>query len=468
MRLGMKTQRITQKSPHVFAVLILLVMISSILTYVIPAGEYHRVKDTVNGLTIVVPNSFASVNASPVPPWMIPFELFTAVTASSVAKLILFIFIIGGSFEIVMQSGCINALCGKLISVFKDKGILIVPVFIVVFSVFGFTMGLTTASIVFVPIGIAIARALGFDAMTGMAMVMLGTNAGFAAGVYNPFSVGIAQSIAEIPMFSGAWIRWLLLLFLLPATCVYVVRYAKKAKGDNLSLALPSDELWLLAKNSTGTDRMSSRQLLVVIVFVTTLSVITYGVSRLNWDISELGIAFLVMGAVAGLAAGFRINKTCDIFAAGCKKMVGGAIVISIAATMRQVLTDGHILDTITQALINTIYKYPSWAQLLGMFYANAAIDPLITSGSAHAAVVMPIMVPMADTLSISRQSAVFAFQLGDGLVNLTSPISTTLTSCLAVSQISYGKWLRFFMPLVLIYLAVGTGFVLLAAAVGY
>jgi uncharacterized ion transporter superfamily protein YfcC len=301
-----------------------------------------------------------------------------------------------------------------------------------------------------------------------MAMVMLGTNAGFAAGVFNPFSVGIAQNIAELPMFSGAWIRWLLLVFLLAATSLYVIRYAKRSTGENLALALPNEELWRRAQNSAGTDKMTPRQLLVLLVFAATLGVITYGVSRLDWDITELGIAFLVMGAAAGLAAGFGINKTCDTFAAGCKKMISGAIVISIAATMRQVLTDGNILDTITQALINTIYKYPSWAQLLGMFYVNAAIDPLITSGSAHAAVVMPIMVPMADALCISRQSAVFAFQLGDGLVNLVSPISTTLTSCLAVSQISYGKWLRFFMPLVMIYMAIGTGFIILAASVGY
>ena len=464
----MKKKEIRFQAPHVFAVLILLVLISSMLTFVIPAGEFQRADDPVSGVNVVVPGSYQEVEASPVSPLSIPSKLFDAVASKSLTRLILFIFIIGGSFEIVMQSGCINALCGKLISVFKDKGILIIPVFIVAFSIFGFTMGLTTASIVFVPIGIAIARALGFDAMTGMAMVMLGTNAGFAAGVYNPFSVGIAQNIAELPMFSGAWIRWLLLIFLLPATFMYVVRYAKKAKGDNLALALPSDELWRLAQNSAGNDKISRRQLLVLIIFAATLGTITYGVSRLDWDITELGIAFLIMGIVAGLSAGFGINKTCDFFAAGCKKMISGAIIISIAATMRQVLSDGKILDSITNSLINTIYSYPSWAQLMGMFYANSAIDPLITSGSAHAAVVMPIMVPMADALSISRQSAVFAFQLGDGLVNLISPISTTLTSCLAVSQIPYGKWLKFFLPLVAIYMLIGTGFILLAAVIGY
>lgn len=464
----MKTRELSRKTPNTFVILFILVLIASALTYIIPAGEYQRVKDSVTGLNIAVPGSFHAVEASSVAPWLIPLKFFEAISSSSVSKLLAFIFIIGGSFEIVIQSGCIEAICGKVIAIFKDKGILIIPVFVAIFSIFGFTMGLSTASIIFVPIGISIARALGFDSLTGMAMVMLGTNAGFAAGVYNPFSVGIAQNIAELPMFSGAWIRWLLLPFLLLATSLYIVRYARKAKGENTALSLSNQELWRMAQMKAGTDKIKARQIIVLIIFSLTLVIITVGISNFDWDISKLGAAFLLMGLVSGIAAGFGLNKTCDIFAAGCKKMINGAIVISIAATMRQVLTDGNILDSITNYLINTTYSYPRWAQLMGMFYANAAIDPIITSGSAHAAVVMPIMVPMADALSLSRQSAVFAFQLGDGLVNLVSPISTTLTSCLAVSEIPYGKWLKFFIPLVIIYMLIGTGFIFLAALTGY
>lgn len=464
----MEKKGIAIKIPHVFVILLILVVASSIVTYLIPAGEYLRVKDAATGLSTVVPGSFHEVGTSPVAPWMIPSKLFKAVTSASVARLIVFIFIIGGSFEIILQCGCIAAICGKLIRIFQSKGILIVPVFVILFSVFGFTMGLTTASIVFVPIGISIARALGLDSITGMAMVMLGTNVGFAAGVYNPFSVGIAQNIAELPLYSGAWIRWLLLPCLLLVTILHLLQYAKKMKENGGALALPNEQLWRMAQNETGTDQISLRQSLVLLALCITLVVISVGVSLLDWDITAIGIAFLTMGLVSGIAAGFGVNKTCDIFAAGCKKMMNGVIIISIAATMRQVLLDGNIMDSMTNSLIATIHCYPPWAQLLGMFYANAAIDPIITSGSAHAAVVMPIMVPMADALSLSRQSAVFAFQLGDGLVNLISPISTTLTTCLAVSGISYGKWLKFYLPLVLFYMLIGTGFIILATLSGY
>ena len=147
---------------------------------------------------------------------------------------------------------------------------------------------------------------------------------------------------------------------------------------------------------------------------------------------------------------------------------MAGALTIGLAAALRLVLARGGILDSVVYGLLQIVEHLPAWGQLLGMFYANALLDLLITSGSGHAAAAMPLMVPLADALGLSRQAAVLAFQLGDGLVNLVSPISNTLVSCLALSGIGYQKWLRYFLPLVGIYLALGTAFMLLAEAVGY
>lgn len=455
------------KFPHVFLLLFLLVFIGSLLTYMIPSGEFVRVQDAVTAQNLVAPGSYHLTDKTPVAPWLIPIKFFETLASEGVAQLIFFIFFIGGAFEIVMESGCIAALCNKAICLFKDKGMMMIPIFIVLFSVFGFTMGLATASIIFVPIGIAIARALEFDAMIGMAMVMIGTNVGFTAGIFNPFTVGISQSIAELPLFSGAWIRWLLLVVLLTVTSFYLVYCAKKLGRNNTELSMQQD-LWTAAQEATGQSSLTLRQSLVLGTFAVTLAAITYGVSQLNWEISEIAIAFFIMGVLAGIFSGMGMNKTCDTFIIGCRKMMKGALIIGIAATLRTILVEGNILDTIANSLIGMVYGFPKWAQLLGMFYANAAIDPIITSGSAHAAVTMPIMVPMADALSISRQSAVFAFQLGDGLVNLISPISTTLTSCLAVSGLSYRKWLKLYLPLVGIHMVIGTVFIIFAGAVGY
>ena len=198
------------------------------------------------------------------------------------------------------------------------------------------------------------------------------------------------------------------------------------------------------------------------------LATVVWGVGARGWKVPEIAAVFLVLGIACGAAAGFSANRICALETAGCRKMVSGALTIGLAAALRLVLTQGGILDSVVHGLIQVVERLPSWGQLLGMFYANALLDLLITSGSGHAAVAMPLMVPLSDVLGLSRQSAVLAFQLGDGLVNLVSPISNTLVSCLALSGISYQKWLRYFLPLVGIYLVIGTGFMLLAGAAGY
>ena len=453
--------------PHVFLILIFPILLGSLLTYLIPAGAFDRAMDASTGQNLVIPGSYHIVEATPVPPWQIPIKFYESLVSASAAKLIFFIFIIGGSFEIVMESGCIAALCGKTVSIFQNKGVFIIPVFVSLFFFFLFTMGLATASVIFVPIGIAIARALDMDPLTGMAMVMIGTNAGFTAGIFNPFSVGIAQSISELPLFSGAWIRWLLLLVLITVTSMYLISFSRRSKRSALPVH-EEQQLWEAAREASGYRDFTVRHGIVLLDFIFMLIVITYGVSKLKWDISEIAVSFLVMSILAGISSGIGLNKTCDTFISGCRKMMKGALIIGIAATLRTVLTEGNILDPSANSLIQEVYHLPVWAQLTGMCYANALIDPVITSGSAHAAVVMPVMVPMADALHISRQSAVLAFQLGDGLVNLISPVSTTLTGCLAVSGISYRKWLSMYLPLVGIYMIIGTAFMILAGVTGY
>ncbi len=471
------------KTPHVFVILFILVVFASLLTYIIPAGSFERVKDEALGQTIVVADSFKETEDSPVALWKLPEKIIEAITSESAVKLIFFIFFIGGAFEIIMQTGSITAFFENILYRFRNKRIWIIPVFVTLFSILGFTMGLSTASVIFVPIGILAARMLGFGLLTGTAMVALGVNAGFAAGVFNPFSVGIAQTIAEVPMYSGAWIRWMLLIFLLAATCIYIINYAKKydLKEDSENYESKAREIFYPKAIEGGSpekapylsgglmqSKLSVRQNMVLIVFVLMFVIVTYGLSKWDWDTKSMSVLFLLSGITIGLIYGFNISTVCEHFVNGCRKMVKGALVIGLAATIRLVLSDGHIMDTIAYYLTGFALDLPDSAKLLGMFYGNAALDFLITSGSAHAAVAMPIMVPMTDFLGLSRQSAVFAFQLGDGLVNLCSPISTTLTGILAVSGISYGKWVRFFFPLVGIYMGIGTAFILLAGLVGY
>ena len=448
-------ERKQRQTPHVFVILAVLLLLASALTWLVPAGSYKREFHEAAGQTVVVPGSFAYTEPSPVAPWQLPRLLFEALTTGSAPQLIFFVLLLGGAFEIILESGAVTALCAWVIRRFQRRRAWLVPAFLAVFSVFGFTMGLTTASIIFLPLGMAAAKSLGYDEKTGMAMVMLGTNAGFAAGIYNPFSVGVAQTIAELPPYSGAWLRWLLLAALVPATAAYILRRAGEpacsGKGE------------LFAEQT-----FSPRQGLILALLLGALALVVWGVGAQGWKVPEIAAVFLALGVVCGAAAGFSANRICALEVAGCRKMVSGALTIGLAAALRLVLVRGGILDSVVYGLLQLVERLPAWGQLLGMFYTNALLDLLITSGSGHAAVAMPLMVPRADALGLSRQAAVLAFQLGDGLVNLVSPISNTLVSCLALSGVSYQKWLRYFLPLVGIYLIIGTGFMLLAGAVGY
>lgn len=441
--------------PHTFIILLYLVVLSSCLTYIIPSGSFERVFDEATGETLVVADSYEQIESNPVAPYKIFHKLFEALTMPKNASLIFFILLIGGAFEIILRTNSITVLVESILSYMRGKELWIIPIFVSAFSVFGFTMGLTTASIVFVPIGITVARTMGFPKICGMAMIALGTNVGFTAGIFNPFGVGIAQTVAEVPLYSGSGYRWVTLFVLIIVTSLYLVWYAGKHRE---SICL--DEIKAV--------RMSIRQLIVLGEFVGTFVILTVGITTKGWSAKDIVVIMLIAGIVMGLSQGFTPGQICDYIIEGSRKMMKGVLVIGIAATIRLILTDGNILDTITYHLTGLVYHMPGEIQLLGIFLFNASINFLITSGSAKAALVMPIFIPMADFLGLTRQSAVYAFQMGDGLTNLASPISTTLNGVLAVSDESYATWIRFYIPLVGIYIVTGGILVMLAKTIGY
>ncbi len=452
------TLRSKLQVPHPFILLFALVLLASLLTYLIPAGQFTRVTDDTIGQTLVVPGSYMRVASQPVAPWLIFHKLFEALCLPSTASLMWLILITGGAFAVVLQTGCLTALCARALARFRGHALWIIPILVSLFSVFGFTMGLTTASVVFAPLGIAAAETLGLHRLSGIAAVALGVNAGFTAGVFNPFSVGVAQSIAELPLFSGAWLRWLTLPILIAITSAYIMLYDRKHHTDER----------LSVQDFPPPAAMQSHEKRSLLVFAVGFVILTIGISFGQWKNRDIVVTFLILGVAVGLAAGMSVNDICDSFLDGCRRMMRGVIVIGIAAAMRLILTDGNILDTITYELTRLVGLLPPSVQLLGMFFFNACINFLITSGSTKAALVLPILTPMADFLGLSRQSAVYAFQLGDGLTNLASPISTTLNGVMAIGELSYGAWIRFYAPLVGIYLLIGAALTIFAGAIGY
>ncbi|MFC5448807.1 YfcC family protein [Paenibacillus aestuarii] len=456
------------KMPHTYVILVILVFVAAALTYAIPAGKFERVKDKVTGKSLVVTGSYQYVDPSPVSLVQIPKALVHGMIAS--ADVVFFIFIIGGAFQIISSTGTIEAVTSRVAKTFANKGRWVIPIFLTLFSVGGFTMGMSTEVMVFVPIGIAIARALGFDALTGTAMISLGASCGFTAGILNPFNVGLAQAIAQVPMFSGAWLRVILLIVLITVTSLYLVRYAGKVRKD------PTQGIvYELEQSASGESvdfsklpTMMLKHYLTIAVIIIGFALVIWGVSKKGWWMEELGALFLTMGVVSGFSAGFGPSRIATEFVKGIRGIAYGAFIIGLARGIMVVLEQGNVIDSIVNGLAILVGDLPTSVQVLGMYLFQNVMNVFITSGTGMAVTTMPIMTPLSDLLGVTRQTSVLAFQLGDGITNMILPTSSALMGSLAVSGIAYQKWVRFFWPLMCMWLLIGAVFIIVANVIKY
>jgi uncharacterized ion transporter superfamily protein YfcC len=469
---GMETNQVKKrnflKMPHTFVIIIFFIFFAALLTYLLPAGEFERVKDEATGQTLVVENTFKSVEQSPVSILDIPLAIVHGLVGA--ADVVFFIFIIGGVFQIINSTGTIEAVAARVGKAFVNKGLIIIPIFLILFSVGGFTMGMSAEVMAFVPIGIVIARSLGYDAITGTAMVMLGAASGFTAGLLNPFNVGIAQAIAELPMFSGMWLRAILLVTLLFSTSLYIIRYAKKVKKDPTTSLVYDLEL----EENRGEIDLSALPAVKVTHILTILSVIAgfgvliWGVSSKGWWMEELAAFFLSLGIIVGFLSKYGPSKIAGEFVKGASAITFGAFIVGIAKGVVVVLEQGYVIDSVVNGLASTIGQLPASVQVLGMYTFQNILNIFITSGTGQAATTMPVLVPLSDLINITRQTTVLIFQLGDGLSNIMLPTSAMLMGSLAVSKIKYNRWIRFMWPLFLIWFSIGAVFVLIAHGISY
>lgn len=454
------------KTPHTFVILVAIILIAAAATYFVPAGEFNRYEDKATGKTLVEAGSYHTIASKPINPLKIPVAMYTGIVDS--APILTFMLIIGGAFQIITSTGALTALCKKLSKTFSKKKYFVIPVFLTIFSIFGFTMGMSSEVMIFVPIGITLAMLLGLDKVTGTAMIALGAAIGFTAGILNPFNVGVAQDIAELPLFSGMGYRIFILIVLLAATSTYIICYAKKVAANpekSIIYGIKEDQEYTFDDVS---DTMSKRQVGVLVVMVACFGVLIYGLSKLGWYFEEMSALFIFMGIVCGFVNGYGPSMIAKEFGEGAKGIVVGCLIIGIARTVEVILSDASILDTIVYGIVNIVGVLPNSIKAVGMFLCQSLINCVIVSGTGQAAVTMPLMVPVSDLVGISRQTAVLAFQLGDGFSNSVLPMSSSLMGYLAVSKIPYSKWLKFMLPLFGIWTALGCLFMLGAIMIGY
>ena len=419
------------KTPHTFVILVAIIIIAAIATYLIPAGEFTRFKDAATGKTLVEAGSYHRIASNPLNPLLIPSAIYTGIVKS--ASTITFMLIIGGAFEVITSTGALTALCKKLSKTFSKHKYAVIPVFLTLFSIFGFTMGMSSEVMIFVPIGITLALFLGLDKVTGTAMIALGAAVGFTAGILNPFNVGVAQDIAELPLFSGMAYRIVILVILLVATSAYIIIYAKKVAANSEKSVIYGIQEDTEYTFEDVSDSISKSQIAVLVIMAAGFGILIYGLSKKGWYFEEMSGLFIFMGIACGLVSGYGPSRIAKEFGNGAKGIVVGCLIIGIARTVEVILSDAKILDTIVYGIVNIVNVMPGSIKAVGMFICQSLINCVIVSGTGQAAVTMPLMVPVSDLVGISRQTAVLAFQLGDGFSNSVLPMSSSLMGYLAV-----------------------------------
>ncbi len=473
------------RMPHVFVLLAVMICIASAATYVVPSGKYERVKQVVAGLTknVVVPESYAPLpkhvtvrgvligdavpddHAAPVS----VIQLLSAIPRGLMdsSDIVFFIFIVGGVFGILQATGAITAALRGLADVFKDAPVVLTLLVMLAVGIGGSTLGMGEEFIPLVPLFLMLSRRMGYDRIYGLCLVMLAADMGFASATTNPFTINIAQSIAGLPLNSGWSLRAVFFVCAMTLTIVHVLRYGARIKRDPAA-SLVSDQPFEVHDDNLDDHRFETRHAFILLSVVVIFAGILVAVKTLDWWLDAMAGCFLLMGVVAAVIGRLSLDTTASAFVKGMQEMVVAAMVVGFAHGIEVVLTDGQILDTLIYHAATTLQEVPKALSVQGMLVFQSTLNFLVPSGSGQAAVTMPIMAPLADLLGITRQTAVLAYQFGDGFSNTIVPTSGVLMAMLALAGVPYGRWLRFVLPLFIQLMLLSAVFLMIAVRINY
>lgn len=435
--------------PNTATLLMLMICIVAICTYIVPAGEYDRTLDEATNRTLVLPGTFKRVEQSPVGIAQILSSIFRGLTNAS--EIIAFIFVVGGAFALVAKSGAINAALGKLIDKFKGKESFLIAIIMSSFAVCGATFGMAEETLPFVAILVSVSLALGYDSVVGIAMVVIGVYCGYSAGPLNPFNTGIAQGIAELPLFSGLGLRVALMVGGLIIAIHHTIAYGKKVKAKGRE-ELDKEALERIKEQEAQLKmEMTTQHKLVLLVLFATIGTLIFGVLKYGWYFTEISALFMGTGLVVGIIT-FRgdFDAITKEFLRGAGEMTTAAILVGLSRAILVVTQDGKIMDTIVHALSIPLSNLNSTFAAWGMYLSQGLINFIIPSSTGQAVVVMPIMSALSDLLGVTRQVAVLAFEAGDGYWNMITPTHPVVMACLGLAGIPFSKWFKFAFGLVM------------------
>ena len=514
-----------KRIPHTYTIISSVILLCAILSWVIPAGEYVRETIDVNGTlrTVIVDNSFHSVPQTP-QTWQVFSSLLNGFERQ--AGIIGFLLIMGGAFQIMNSSRAIDAGIFSFLRftqgleryrMVKMMGVnnVVIGLIITLFSLFGAVFGMSEETLAFVIIIVPLAISMGYDSITGLCMVYVAAHIGFSGAVLNPFTIGIAQGLSDLPLFSGFEYRlfcWVVLTLILIAC---VLKYASVIKKQpERSPMYEADAYWrkrgegvaeqisyvtttsgyvvyalvllsliffsiyyaqstfVLGESSITCYAVPFLSLLFALLgwlglrksnhfFILTLLAFTIlflivGVMAHGWYLPEIAAIFLAMGVLSGFANNEEVDTIIKQFLDGAKDMLSAALVVALAGGIIQILEDGHIIDPILHSLASLMGEAGQFVSLGVMYLIQTFINLIIPSGSAKAALTMPIMAPFSDVIGISRQATVMAYQFGDGFTNMITPTSAVLMGALGIARIPYEVWVKWFWKILLGFILLG------------
>jgi uncharacterized ion transporter superfamily protein YfcC len=449
--------------PHTYVLLVAIMVIASVSTWFIPAGQYDRVHH--EGREIVDPSSYHRVEANPA-------GIVAVVTAFpkallEVADIVFYIFIIGGAFGVLNATGSIQAGIYYIVQRTGKKRALLVPLLTLLFAIGGGTIGIAEETLVFLPALLILARSLGYDSLVAGGIALVGANAGFASAFTNPFTVGVAHGIVGLPLFSGIEFRIVLWTIISAVTVVFMTRYAARVKVEpTASLVYELDKQREPLDTSAAKERFTKRHSAVLLLCFLALGGLVVGAMRWQWGILELSALFFALAIVAGPLGGLSLDETARSFVVGAADMTYAGLVVGLARGSLVILREASVIDTITMSMATAISHWPSSISVLGLYLMQNLLNFIVPSGSGQAAVSLPILAPVGDLLGITRQTNVLAYQLGNGFTNVLTPTQGYFMAALGILKIPWSTWVRWLFPLLLTWLGIGMAAVLAAHAI--
>jgi uncharacterized ion transporter superfamily protein YfcC len=515
-----------KKVPHTYVIIFGFILVSAILTWFVPAGEYEREYKTMDDGSVkemIIDGSYESVEKSP-QTWQVFSAMFQGFVNQS--NIIIFILMIGGAFWIMNASRAIDVGIMAFLRYTKKLekhrfmrriGVnnIVMVLIMIMFSLFGAIFGMSEETIAFVIILVPLSISMGYDSIVGVSLVYVAAHLGFAGAVFNPFTIGIAQGLSNIPIFSGFEYRMVCWLVINAVGFTFILWYAKRIKANpKRSPMYEADSYWrdkkaelsddfeystplaswvsyalllagliafsiaypetVLSIGNSSTELpaipiatglfavtsfftlLKSQHFYILNLLVFTIIFLIVGVMGYGWYVMEIGTLFFVMGIFSGIAMNASANRITKLFIDGSKDILSAALVVGLAGGIIVILQDGKIIDTIMYSLSRGMDDMGKTGSMGVMYAIQNFLNVIIPSGSAKAALTMPIMAPFSDLVDISRQATVLAFQFGDGFTNMITPTSGVLIGALGVAKVPYDKWLKWVWPMILTLVIVG------------